>query len=211
MTLLQRLHGAWERASIYLPALLMGVLALGTYWLVRSTPSYSVPEAPRAVRHEPDYFLRSFSVKSFDPTGRLKNEVFGDEARHYPDNDTLEIDDVRIRAYDLQGHLTLITARRGLSNGDGSEVQLFGNAVVTREAMQDPHGQEQPRMELRSEFLHAFMNTEEVRTHLPVVITRGADRFTADSLHLFNLDQVIELRGRVRGLMHPLAAEPKKR
>lgn len=43
-----------DRLAIYLPVLLMGVLALGTYWLVRTTPVFS-PEAPaRAPRHEPD-------------------------------------------------------------------------------------------------------------------------------------------------------------
>ena len=28
----------WERLSLYLPVLLMGLLALGTWWLVRNAP-----------------------------------------------------------------------------------------------------------------------------------------------------------------------------
>ncbi|HEY0202077.1 MAG TPA: LPS export ABC transporter periplasmic protein LptC [Burkholderiaceae bacterium] len=201
--MMRQLRRAWDRLSIYLPALLMCVLALGTYWLVRNTPVFSTSEPVQPVRHEPDYFLRGFSVKSFDVGGRLKNEVFGTEARHYPDTDTLEIDRARIRVFDPQGRLTLIVANRAVSNGDGSEVQLFGDATVTREAMRSPQGENQPRMELRSDFLHVFMNTEKLRTNRPVVLVRGTDRFTADALDYDNLDQVAELRGRVKGVLTP--------
>jgi hypothetical protein len=65
---------AWDRITIYLPVILMGLLALGTYWLAR-TRRRSRRRAERAPTHEPDYFLRGFSVKSFDPTGRLKSEI----------------------------------------------------------------------------------------------------------------------------------------
>ena len=126
---------AWERFSLYLPVALMGLLALGTWWLVRNAPAPLLPGVERPVVHQPDYFMKSFSVKSFDATGRLQSEVLGDEARHYPDTDTLEIDRVRMRSISPQGRLTLATADRGLSNADGSEVQLFGNAIVTREPL----------------------------------------------------------------------------
>jgi lipopolysaccharide export system protein LptC len=42
-----------------------------------------------------------------------------------------------------------------------------------------------------------------VKSHKPVELTRGTDRFTADSLEYDNLDQVVELRGRVRGVLMP--------
>ena len=29
---------AWDRMSLYVPVMLMGLLALGTYWLARNTP-----------------------------------------------------------------------------------------------------------------------------------------------------------------------------
>jgi lipopolysaccharide export system protein LptC len=75
--------------------------------------------------------------------------------------------------------------------------------VITREASRDAQGQARPRMEFRGEFLHAFLDTERVKSHKPVELTRGTDRFTADSLEYDNLDQVVELRGRVRGVLMP--------
>jgi lipopolysaccharide export system protein LptC len=199
-------RGGWERISIYLPIILMGLMALGTYWLARNTPTAGPLETQRPATHEPDYFMRRFSVKTFDPSGRLKSEVYGTEARHHPDTDTLEIDDPRIRSFDARGQLTVATARLALSNADGSEVQLFGNAVVTREASTGPGGEVRPRMEFRGEFLHAFLESERVKSNQPVELRRGDTRFTADSLDYDNPERVLELRGRVRGTLVPESA-----
>lgn len=193
---------AWDRISIYLPVILMGLLALGTYWLARSTPGLSPTFGTRPPIHEPDYFLRGFSVKSFDPNGRLKNEIHGTEARHYPDTDTMEIDQPRIRSYDEKGALTVATAERAISNADGSQVQLIGNAVVTREAPKT-NGVAPPRLEIRGDFLHAFMDEERVTSNKPVTLKRGNDVFQADSMEYDNLDRVLELRGRVQGTLQP--------
>lgn len=193
---------AWDRLSIYLPVILMGLMALGTYWLARNTPNFSLPGVQRPLTHDADYFMRRFSVKNFEASGRLKSEVHGTEARHFPDDDTLEIDQPRVRAVNEAGVLTVATAKRALSNGDGSEVQLIGDAVVTREA-QGPAAA--PRLEIRSEFLHLFVQSEKVRSHKPVVLKRGDDQFAADHLEYDNLDRVLELRGRVRGTIAPRA------
>jgi lipopolysaccharide export system protein LptC len=192
---------AWDRAALYLPIILMGVLALGTYWLVRSTPIFTPPEAPRPATHEPDYFMKQFSVKTFDATGRLKSEVSGTEAKHFPDTDTLEIDGARIRSFDTKGRLTTVTANRALTNADASEVQLMGNALAVREAVLGANAT--PRMEFKGEFLHAFMKTEQIKSDKPVALTRGTDRFVADAMEYDNLKQVIELRGRVKGTLVP--------
>jgi len=196
-------RGAWDRVSVYLPIILMGLMALGTYWLARNTPSVGPAEIQRAASHDPDYFMRRFSVKTFDASGRLKSELFGTEARHYPDTDTLEIDQPRIRSFNARGELTVATALRALSNADGSEVQLIGDAVVTREATTGRNGESRPRLEFRGDFLHVFVDTERVKSHKPVELMRGDTRFTADSLEFDNLDQVLQLRGRVQGTLVP--------
>ncbi len=205
--MIKLMRRAWERLSLYLPVILMGALALGTYWLVRSTPLLLAPEQEPLARHQPDYFMRKFSVKTFDGAGRLKSEVLGTDARHYPDTDTLEIDLVRIRSFNEEGRLTTATARRALTNGDASEVQLFGDARVVREPLIDKAGQQQPRMEFRGEFLHAFMDTERVKSHKPVELTRGRDKFTGDTMDFDNLDRIMQLTGRVKGTLVPDAAK----
>lgn len=212
MSVLMRVRRLWDRLAVYLPLLLMGVMAMTTYWLVRNTPAMGEAELEAAPRHVPDYFMRDFSVKIFGEDGRLKSEMVGIEGRHYPDTDTLEIDQPRIRLLSAQGGVTTAVAARGLINADGSEAQLFDKAVVVREASLDAQGRVTPRSEMHSDFLHLFADTEQVRSHLPVLLVRGAgDRFTSqEGMDYNNLDRVMQLTGRVRGTLLPPKDKDKK-
>ncbi len=201
--MMQVLRDAWDKSLLYFPLVSMGILALGTYWLVRSTPPSGGPAVERVVRHEPDYFMENFSVRTFDASGRVRTEVWGAKARHYPDTQWLEVDNIRVRSFDEQGRVTTATAQRGLTNEDSSELQLMGGAVVVREADTSLPGNTTPRMEYRGEFLHAFMHTERIRSHLPVEFLRGSDRFSADRMDFDNVEQVLQLTGRVRATLVP--------
>lgn len=182
-----------EATTAYLPVLLMGTLALGTWWLATVAPRPEAEPVTAPPRHEPDYTMQRFAVQRFAIDGRLRVQIEGTELRHYPDTDTLEIENPRIRAIGPDGHVTVASALRALSNGDGSEVQLFGSAQVVREA-------DSPRdvVEFRSEFLHAFLNTERVRSHLPVQVRQGSTEMRADGMEYDNLARVVELKGRQR-------------
>ena len=193
----------WDRTAIYMPLLMMGVLALGTYWMVRNTPIFGTPEVVKEVGHEVDYFMQNFTIKTFDESGKLKSEISGTEARHFSDTDILEIDHARIRSINVEGKLTTATANRAYSNADGSEVQLVGNAVVIRQPSRDAQGNATQKLEFRGEFLHAFLNEERVQSHKPVLLIRGADQFTGNVFSYNNLDQVALLTGRVRGVLMP--------
>lgn len=197
-----------DRVTMYLPIILTALLALGTYWLVRNAPKLLESSAPQAPTHEPDYFMRGFVVKSFQPGGELRSELSGKEGRHYPDTDTFEVDHLRMRTLSEAGFLMHASADRGLSNADATEVQLFGNAIVVRDAATGQDGKRVPRLEFRGDFLHAFLDTERVRSHKPVTLIRGSDRFTADALDYDNASGIAHLQGRVRGLLVPSAAQP---
>jgi lipopolysaccharide export system protein LptC len=200
---IRALLSLWDRLSLYLPIVLMGFVALGTYWLVQSTPVARAPVVVGAARHEPDYFMKNFSVRSFAEAGRIKSEVFGANARHYPDVDKVEIDTVRIRVFDEQGRLTTVTANRALTSSDGSEVQLFGNARVVRDAQPGKSGRPTPRVEFRGEYLHAFFDADRVTSNRPVELRRGKDVFVADTMDFDNARQVMVMQGRVRGVLVP--------
>lgn len=196
----------WDRLTIYLPVILMGLLALGTYWLARNTPSFAPAAAPRPPVHEPDYFLRNFSVKSFDANGRLQTEMLGVEARHFPDTDTTEVDQPRIRSYNAQGTLIVATAKKAISNADASQVQLIGDAVVRRTPRPVPGAPAVPPLEIRGEFLHAYLDAERVESDRPVTLSRGGTVFQGDSMAFDNLERTLQLRGRVRGTLPPRGA-----
>ena len=203
LVLAMALRRGWDQVSAYLPLALMALLALVTYLLARQTPGLGGPQAPAPPGSDPDYFLRGFSIKNFDEQGRLKSEVFGQAGRHFPDRDILEIEQPRVRAFNARGEPTVASAQRALSNGDGTQVQLIGDALVVRESRAGPGAAVQPRLEIRGELLHVYTETERVRADRPVEIRRGNDRYTADRMDFDNLDQQLQLQGRVRGQITP--------
>jgi len=188
----------FDLVSAYLPLVMMAVLAAGTWWLVRNAPTFEAPRAAAPARHEPDYVMTGFVVQRFGADGTLRTQIEGETLRHYPDDDTLEIDAARIRAIGENGTVTTATARRALANGDGSEVQLLGDARVNR-----PASGKEEAVEFRSEFLHAFRNVEQVRSHLPVVMTQGTNVVRASSMNYDNLSRQVEFTGRASAVFPP--------
>lgn len=192
-----------DQLSTWLPALLMMLFALGTWWLVRSAPKFATDSQPRAVSEEPDYFMQDFRVRSFDANGRMASDLTGIEGHHFPVTDTLEVKDPHMRSIDPQGRVTVGTALRGVSNSDGSEIQLYGNAVVVREPVTRPDGTVVPRLEFRGDYLHAFVNEDRVSSDKPVELLRGTDRFVGDQFEYDDRTGVAQLKGRVRGVLQP--------
>ena len=194
----------WDRMSIYLPVLLMMLLALASYWLLRATPIPEEPGPKPEVTHEPDYFMRRFSVKLFDASGALRSEVFGAEARHHPDTDTTEIDQARIRSVGPEGQQTTATAQRIVSNAEQTVFTLDGDAVVIREAARSGQARALPRLEFRGEFIQIDTEPERVFSDRPVLLVRGGDRLAADTLDYRGGDvRVAVLTGRVRATLAP--------
>lgn len=198
-----RLGRLWDHASIYLPVLLMGLMALGSYWLLQATPEASSAKAARPVTHEPDYFMRRFSVKVFDADGVLKTEVYGAEARHRPDNRTVEIDQARIRSVQPNGLLTTATAQQVTSNAAQTNFVLEGDAVVVREAGRTPDGTVLPRLEFRSQRLQVFTEPQRLMSDRTVTLVRGNDRIKADLLDYRGNDRVLLFSGRVKAHLSP--------
>jgi lipopolysaccharide export system protein LptC len=187
----------------YLPLILMALLAAFTTWLVRQTPVPDVTQAARVVRHEPDYEMSRFKVQRFGKDGRLKLEILGDRLRHYPDTQTLEIDNPRIRGLGPEGRTTLAWARHAVAGDDGNQLRLEGGARVRRTSPLAPEN-----VEFRSEFLQAMLKTEEVRTHLPVVFQSGTAQLSAGGVQYRHRDQFLQFQGQMKAVFAPGGAPP---
>ncbi len=179
--------------SAYLPLILMALLALATWWLVSNTPRPDAPREATPPRHEPDYTMQSFTLQRFAANGALRVQVQGVRMRHYPDTDTMEIDQPTIRATAPDGSVTVASARLAVSNGEATQVQLQGGARVRREATAAGAA-----IEFESEFLHAFLDTERVKSHLPVLLRQGTSELRVASLEYDNLSRTAKLGGPLR-------------
>jgi lipopolysaccharide export system protein LptC len=190
-----------DRLALYLPAVLMAFFALGSWWLVRSLPNLLTEPPSKQVRHEPDYFLENFSVKSFDSSGRLTRELSGDRAQHFPDIDTLDIRNVQLKGQNQEGKRANARAERALAKGDGTQVIFTGDVHLTQTPSTSGNAV-QTGIELRSQEITAFVKEERLVSDVPVQVRRGQDVFTADSLQMNSKSGEYTLNGRVRGVVN---------
>jgi lipopolysaccharide export system protein LptC len=203
LTLGQRARRALDQLVAYLPVLLMGALAMLTYWLVRHTPELVAVQETRAANHVPDYFMRDFSLKVYTPDGRLEFRVQGEHAQHFPDTDTLEVIRPRLTKLDEAGRVTDATAQQAITTPEGQRVELKGQVMVQRAPPSDAQGRRSPALELRSDYLFIDLERDRMRTDQPVEMRRGADRFSADAMDYDHEQGVTRLTGRVRAQIQP--------
>jgi len=188
-----------ETLLAFLPMVLLAFLLWGSVWLVRNAPKALSVAASAKTSHEPDYFARDFTLKTYSLQGEMKSYLQGVSSVHFPDTLTNLIERPVVHSFSRSGRLTTAVAKRSLSNEDGSEIQLMGQAVVHKQGV----GTQDPAMTLRSEFIHLFANTDSLVTYSPVKIERGDNRFQANGLKADNLSQRFLLQGRVKVLLVP--------
>ena len=188
-----------ETFLAFLPLVLLAILLWGSVWLVRNAPKAVSGPVVAKISHEPDYFANNFTLKTYSLQGDLKSFLQGTSSLHFPDTLTNLIEQPVVHSISRSGRLTTAVAKRSLSNEDGSEIQLFGQAVVHKQGV----GTQDPAMTLRSEFIHFFANTDSLVTYAPVKIERGDNRFQGNGLKADNLNQRFLLQGQVKVLLVP--------
>ena len=94
-----------------------------------------------------------------------------------------------------------------MSNADGSQVQLFGNAVITRDPCASAMASCCHACNSRAKFLHAWTRDERVRSHPPVVLLRGKSATASPPTAWTTTTSTSssQLRGRVHGVLQPPA------
>jgi lipopolysaccharide export system protein LptC len=194
-----------DRLVLVLPLLMVAMLALGSYWMVRSAPGVDTGELPRPPDDTPDYLIEGFTVQKFDANGRLSALLQGASAQRLPDAPWIEIQKFTFRSTDTQGQLKLASADQGLSNPDNNEFQLSGNARMVREA--HPAG-DYPRLEIRGDFLHVWTEPEKVESDRPVQIVHGKHRIRADSLQYDGTTRALQMDGRVQAVFVNESSSP---
>jgi lipopolysaccharide export system protein LptC len=181
-----------------LPLLLMALLAVGTWWLVKHTPSAPRASAPAAPTHEPNYRLENFQAERFDAQGHLALTLSGLRLRHYPDTDEISIDTMQLHGTGPNGRLVEALAQEAWVSSKAQLVRLQGHASVLSTAAD---GSEPVR--ISGEQLLLEPSTHNVRADKPVLVTQGRNQFEADALDFDGQTQILNLRGPARAVFMP--------
>ncbi len=182
------------RWTSLIPLVAMAALAGITYWLLQATLPRPNEDAIRPKTHTPDYFADNFSVSELDQSGSTQYRLTADKLVHYEDNESSDLTNPAIRAFQPGKPIVTATGERGTVNGDASIVDLYDHARIVRAA-----GDGDPQMQADSQHFRVLVNDDVIETEKPVKLQRGLSVMTASGMNYNNVTRVMQLFGNVRG------------
>ena len=183
-----------SRSSTLFPLALVIGLALMSAWL-----EYAVrgpdQDAKAALRHDPDFIIENFSTTEIGKQGQPSATLSALRMVHFPDDETSELEQPHLIHLSPTRPPIHITADRGIVNGTGEEVRLYGNVTVKRIATA-----QHPELRVETKYLQVFPDDQLARTPEEVLITEGASRLKGVGMEVNSNTGHIQLRSRVTGV-----------
>ncbi|MBM3351279.1 MAG: LPS export ABC transporter periplasmic protein LptC [Betaproteobacteria bacterium] len=155
------------RSAIAFPLLLLFLLAGITFWINRAVQPVA-PKIDGSSRHDPDYIMTDFVTTQTDANGKLRYKLAAKEMRHFPDDDSTELQRPRYTQFETDKPYTQVHALRGYVSSDGEDVELVDQVRVIRQAFAG-----KGEMTVDTEHLNIRPNDELVTTASPVIIRQA--------------------------------------
>lgn len=187
-----------HRAAMTFPLALLIFLALLTFWINR-TVQPPVLKLDGSSRHDPDYIMTNFVTTQTYPDGGLRYKLAAVEMRHFPDDDSTELQRPRYTQFAADKPYTQVQSLRGHVSSDGEEVKLFDNVKVTRQAFAG-----KGEMTVETDYLNIRPNDDLVTTESPVVIRQ------APKTVIYATGMIYEKQKQTVTLLHKVRAHYEK-
>jgi lipopolysaccharide export system protein LptC len=184
-------------------ALILAAVAIFAWWQ-RSGIERDEDTRTHSSDRRPDYTVDSFNATIMDATGRPDRRLSAQELRHYPDDDSTELDQPRLTLFNPGAPPWLIQSESGWVSADGEEVLLSGEVSIDRE----PDAASRA-LQLRTDELLVIPGDDYAETDRPMVAISGRDWLSSagGGRVWFGNSVRIALAGRVRA---QLSVEQKK-
>lgn len=158
-----------ERSPAIIAGLLLLGLVVGTWWAADYAQRAIPVDPPARLTHEPDSWARHFVMVQTDSTGLPINRLEGDGLRHYPDDDSYEIDNARATNQGVDAPTTIGSSILATMNSDSTVIVLSGDAHVHR--MGDAN---RAALDVASDKLTLLTTEDVVQTSLPARVVHGS-------------------------------------
>ena len=146
-------------------------------------------------RHDPDFYLKDFTLTTMDKTGALRNRLASPYMVHYADDDTSEVDQPRMQVFRKEAPPWHIDAGKGVILSAGKTVFLRGGVIIRQ--IDSQQGGEST---LRTPDLTITPDNEYAETASPVNFTDSAGNVVdAVGMRANFRDERLELLSQVRG------------
>lgn len=178
------------------PVGLMVAVASLSFWLERAV--HVDPIRPVAEQHSADFWAREFTVRRFDPDGRLQHVLTAELMTHYPDRDIVEMTHPQLIFQ--QNPQTTITAETARVGPDGKQIDLAGNVRVQRASVKNASA---APLQISTEQMTVFPEKAISSGSHAVRIVQGTSVITGSGFSTDQTTGVTNLSGRVNAIIQP--------
>lgn len=123
-----------QHRTLILGTILLG-LAAGSWWLRQETQTV-VEHKPRPP-HTADYWVEQLNALTTDAQGRPRQRLMADAMRHYPDDDSTELDRPKLQLLEPGRPSWHIRSESGWVSPDAELILLQGEVQIDRAAAKD--------------------------------------------------------------------------
>ncbi len=188
----------FDRLAAAASILILVGLGMLSYFLAQQAERLARPAAPRAVTHEPDYFVEQLRLLKANAAGDPAVRVEAAFMRHYPDDRTIEFDEPHVVTLTDERPAIRVTARSGRSPDTGEKTDLIGNVRIVRDETPDA-----PELTVLTSTATVLFDEKVVWSDAPVRIEMGGDVLTGIGMRLDSQTRQLQVDSRVRGLIAP--------
>ena len=166
-----------------------------SWWLAGEPPIVERQTNTPADGGEIDYYLRDLEFATYSEDGVLARTLIAPEMRHYPADDSTELDRPRMTIHRADAPPWRVRSDSGWVSPDGERVHLRGEVFIERDA-----GKDVRPMQILTRNLWVEPERDYAETDEPVTVTSLTDRIDSVGMQAWlNEPGRIKFLSQVRG------------
>ncbi|MDO8305054.1 LPS export ABC transporter periplasmic protein LptC [Herminiimonas sp.] len=173
---------------------LSAALALGSFWLVEVMRRQTEDILPDRVRTEPDFYVQKFNFVRMGKTGEARYNLTGSEMKHYPQDNSYQIQNPVMHSYSAQRPPMVSRSLRATVTNNSSEIHMYENVHIDR-----PASATSQHFQLKTSYLLLLPDDDVMKTPKPVELKLGTSVLTGAGMFANNATGEFSLSSNVQG------------
>lgn len=173
-------------------------LALGSFWLVEVMQRKTEDSLPARVRTEPDFYVEKFNFVRMAKTGEARYNLTGTEMKHYPQDDSYQIQNPVMHSYSADRPPMVSRSLRANVTNSSSEIHMYDNVHIDR-----PASATSQHFQLKTSYLLILPDEDVMKTPKPVELQLGKSTLNGAGMFVNNATGEFSLSSNVKGQYQP--------
>ena len=187
-------------AHLLKPLIWLAVLAIAatfTWWLQHLVDPLATP-TERAVRHDADYTMETFTVTEMDAGGETQYRLTAESMEHYADDGSARLIKPQLRFFSRTRAPWTLVAEEGTVSANSNEIRLNGAVLIER-----PASATQASLRLTTSNVLIHPHDEVAETHEHVMLQDSLSTMRAVGMRVQMKDEHVRLLSQVQGRYAP--------